>query len=135
MKLHTSAQWFLSWSQISKLAGSRSNDIGPNRNYPKFQVIWKSVYRKSWNIEVNLVGQKSGKCKLIDPKMQSKNVFFTFLGKICWVITSTNFSVQNMFKYFRPGHARAQNPGKMVILNRFITPIPLNLVYFHVSGQ
>jgi hypothetical protein len=33
-------EWFLSWSQISKMAGSRSNDIGPNRNYPKFQVIW-----------------------------------------------------------------------------------------------
>jgi hypothetical protein len=25
------AEWFLSWSQISKMAGSRSNDIGPNR--------------------------------------------------------------------------------------------------------
>jgi hypothetical protein len=22
------------------MAGSKSNDIGPNRNYPKFQVIW-----------------------------------------------------------------------------------------------
>jgi hypothetical protein len=34
------AEWFLSWSQISKMAGYRSNDIGPNRNYPKFQDIW-----------------------------------------------------------------------------------------------
>jgi hypothetical protein len=34
------AEWFLSLSQISKMAGSRSNDIGPNRIYPKFQVIW-----------------------------------------------------------------------------------------------
>jgi hypothetical protein len=25
------AEWFLSWSQISKMAGSRSNDIGPNQ--------------------------------------------------------------------------------------------------------
>jgi hypothetical protein len=38
--IHTRAEWFLTWSQISKMAGSRSNNIGPNRKYPKFQVIW-----------------------------------------------------------------------------------------------
>jgi hypothetical protein len=42
---------------------------------------WKSVYRKSWNIEVNLVGQKSGKCKLIDPKMQWKKAFSHVSGQ------------------------------------------------------
>jgi hypothetical protein len=39
-QLNIRAEWFLSWSQISKMAGSRSNDIGTNRNYSKFQVIW-----------------------------------------------------------------------------------------------
>jgi hypothetical protein len=37
--MYIRAEWFLSWSQISKMAGSKSNDIGPNRNYPKFQVF------------------------------------------------------------------------------------------------
>jgi hypothetical protein len=39
----------------------------------------------------------------------------TFLGKICWVIISNNFSAQNMFKYSMLRRARARNPGKMVI--------------------
>jgi hypothetical protein len=38
-RLFIRAEWFLSWSQISKMAGSRSNEICSNRNYPKFQVI------------------------------------------------------------------------------------------------
>jgi hypothetical protein len=38
--MYSKAEWFLTLSQISKLVGSRSNDIGPNRKYPKLQVIW-----------------------------------------------------------------------------------------------
>jgi exopolysaccharide biosynthesis protein len=58
--MYSRAEWFLSWSQISKMAGSRSNDISPNRIYPKFQVIWTTFdpTRKALKLEMESLHEK-----------------------------------------------------------------------------
>jgi hypothetical protein len=48
-------------------------------------------------------------------KCKEAIIFSTFLGRIWWIITRTNFLAQNMLKYSRPGRALAQKPGKIVI--------------------
>jgi hypothetical protein len=59
--IYSRAEWFLSWSQISKMAGSRSNDIGPNRNYPKFQVIWTIFDPVPKALNVNVKRERENK--------------------------------------------------------------------------
>jgi hypothetical protein len=46
-------------SNFLKMAGSRSNDIGPNRKYQKFQVIWTTFDPAPKALKVEIFSAKN----------------------------------------------------------------------------